>query len=159
MRRRALALSLLAVASAIACAHQPAQPATQSGHGAISLSIAPNPIVAQPVSGQAANTYDFPFDIVVRETGGHPLTIKSMTMTVYAFGLPVNTDMYDAARITSLGYPTAIAANGELRYHLAPRRAVTDERLFKNITATVRIDAADDTSTPASASTNVSVTR
>jgi len=158
MRFRARVLSLLALACAIACAHQATQPAAQSGHGAIRLSIAPNPIVALPVSG-SANTYDFPFDIVVRETGGHPLTIKSVAMTVYAFGLPVNVDTYDAAQITSLGYSTSIPANGELRYHLAPRRAVSDERLFKNITATVRIDAADDTSASTNASTSVTVTR
>lgn len=156
MRLRLLTLLPLLLA---ACAHNAPQPrAIASGHGAISITIAPNPIVALPVSGKP-NTFDFPFDIVVRETGGHAITIRSVTMTVYAYGLPVNTDTYDAAQITQLGFPTAIAANGELRYRLSPRRAVPDERLFKGVTATVRIDAADDTSTAMNASTSVSVTR
>jgi len=155
MRLRILALSLLAAA----CAHQATQPAPQSGHGAINLSIVPNPIVAQHVTSQTGNTYEFPFDIVVRETGGHPLRINGITMTVYAFGIPVNVDKYDAAEIAAMGYPTDVPANGELRYHLHPRRAVTDDRLFTNVSASVRIEATDDTSAPTSASTSVSVTR
>jgi hypothetical protein len=149
MRLRVAALALLVAG----CAHQSAPP---SGHGAIALTVAPNPIVAQQVTG---NTFDFPFDIVVRETGGHPLTIGSMSLTVYAFGLAVNHDSYNSAQIAALGFPTQLAANGELRYHLKPRRAVTDERLFTSITASVRIDATDDSGTPASSSTTVSVTR
>ncbi len=128
-----------------------------SGHGAIALSIAPNPIVAQPVSG---STYEFPFDIVIRETGGHALTINSASMTVFAFGgFPVGSDRYDSARIASLGYATTLPANGELRYHLHPRRTVTDERLFSGVTTEVRIDATDDTGTATSATTKVTVTR
>ena len=155
MRSRLLALALLMSA----CAHHSTQPVTQSGHGAIRLTIAPNPIIAQPVSGKTANMYEFPFDIVVRETGGHPVTINDITLTVYAYGLPVNVDKYDNAHIASLGYATAIPANGELRYHLQPRRTVTDESLFRSISASVRIDATDDTAIPTSASTNVSVSR
>jgi hypothetical protein len=155
MRLRLLTLSVLVAA----CAHHAAQSIPRSGHGAISLSIAPNPIVAQPVSGRTANLYEFPFDIVVRETGGHPLTINGVSLTVYAFGLPVNADKYDSAQIAALGFPTDVPANGELRYHLHPRRAVTDERLFSSISAAVRIDATDDTATPTTASTTVSVSR
>jgi len=152
MRLRLAALTLLVAG----CAHQAAQSIPQSGHGAITLTVAPNPIVAKQVSG---STFDFPFDIVVRETGGHSLSIASLSLTVYAFGMAVNHDRYDAAQIAALGFPTRLPPNGELRYQLRPRRAVTDERLFTSISATVRIDAMDDGGTPASASTTVSVTR
>ena len=150
--RRFLALLCLAAA---ACSHSGGT-TSQPGHGAITLAIAPNPIVAKQVSG---NTYEFPFDIILRETGGHPLTITGVTMTVYAFGLPVNVDKYDAAQIATMGLPTNVPANGEWRYHMHPRRAVTDERLFSSITATARIDAVDDNSAATSASTTVTVTR
>ena len=153
MKRVLPALLLLAAA---ACSHSGGGTASQPGHGAITVAIAPNPIVAKAVSG---NTYEFPFDIILRETGGHALTITGVTMTVYAFGLPMNVDKYDAAQITAMGLPTQVPANGEWRHHMQPRRAVTDERLFSSITAAVRIDAVDDTSAPASASTTVTVTR
>ena len=155
MRFRIAALSLLMAG----CAHQAAQSVSQSGHGAITLAIAPNPIVAEPVSGSTNNLYGFPFDVVVRETGGHALKIDSVSLTVYAFGMQVNYDKYDAAQIMAMGIPTNVPANGEWRYHLSPRRAVTDERLFSSITASVRIDATDDTGATTNTSTRVSITR
>lgn len=157
MRLRLATLSLLVVIAG--CAHQPAQSTTASGHGAITLTIAPNPIIAQPVSGNTTNLYEFPFDIIVRETGGHAITINSVSMNVYAFGLQVNSDKYDAAQIDAMGIRRDVPANGEWRYHLQPRRAVTDERLFSSVTASVRVDATDDTGTATSTSTRVSVTR
>ena len=103
---------------------------TQPGHGAISIQVAPNPIVAQPVTG---DVYDFPFDVIMRETGGHPVTITRVTAEVTALGgIPVAQDSYDAAKINSLGYSTALPANGELRYHFAPRRSVA-RRLIRII--------------------------
>jgi len=127
------------------------------GHGAISLAINPNPVVAHNVSG---TTYDFPFDVIVRETAGHPVTITDVTADVYAIGgIKVGSDTYDAARIRSLGYSTSVPANGELRYHFAPRKDVTDNRVFGSITANVRVDAVDEMSTATSATTTVSVTR
>jgi hypothetical protein len=138
------------------CGHG-AVPPQQSGHGAITLTIAPNPIVARPMSG---NTYEFPFDAVIRETGGHAVTINSLTVNVYAFGgIPVGSDAYDTSRIASLGYPATVPANGELRYHFHPRKSVPDERLFGGVTADVRINATDDTATPTTATTSVTIRR
>src|SRR5438132_2923156 len=69
------------------------------GHGAITLSVVPNPIVAQRVSG---STYDFPFDVVVRETGGHTVMIREVSANVYApGGIRVGSESYDASRISS----------------------------------------------------------
>ncbi|HEY6140938.1 MAG TPA: hypothetical protein VI670_24550 [Thermoanaerobaculia bacterium] len=128
------------------------------GHGAITLSVVPNPIVAQKVSG---STYDFPFDVVVRETGGHPVSINRVSADIYApvGGIKVGSESYDAAKIQSLGYSTSIPANGELRYHFAPRKNVQDERLFGGVYGDVRVDATDETGTATSATVRVTVTR
>jgi len=154
-------LAVTALCSLVfACAtSQPGTSRTASapGHGAISMTINPNPVIAHNVSG---TTYDFPFDVIVRETAGHPVTITGVTADVYAIGgLKVGSDTYDAARIKSLGYATSVPANGELRYHFAPRKNVTDDRVFGSITANVRVDATDETGTSTNATTTVSVTR
>ena len=127
------------------------------GHGAISLQITPNPIVAHAVSG---NTFDFPFDAVVRETGGHAVTIHDVSASVYALGgLQVANESYDAARIQSLGFPTTIPANGELHYHFDPQRDVSDQRLFSGVSADVRVDGTDDTGAATSTHIVVSVVK
>src|SRR5437764_772040 len=98
------------------------------GRGAIKLTITPNPVIATNVGG---NTYEFPFDVVVKETGGHPVTIERVTANVYAGGgISVASESYDAAKIQSLGFATTIQAKGELHYHFNPRKEVADDRLF-----------------------------
>ncbi|MGH9418374.1 MAG: hypothetical protein ACRD3J_00250, partial [Thermoanaerobaculia bacterium] len=90
------------------------------GRGAIKLTITPNPVLAIPANGTA---YDFPFDVDVKETGGHPVTIDRVTANVFAAGgILVATESYDAARIQSLGFATSIASKGELHYHFAQRK-------------------------------------
>jgi hypothetical protein len=153
------AVAVLFVILAAACSGtRPGQTSTNAtpGHGAITVTIAPNPIVATRVSG---TTYDFPFDVIVRETGGHAVTITKVSATVNALGgIRVANESYDALRIQQMGYSTAVPPNGELRYHFAPRRDVTDERLFTNVSADLRVDAVDDTGTAANATTTVTVT-
>lgn len=147
----------------LVCACSTGKPgATQTsaapGHGAIALSIVPNPVVAQKVSG---STYDFPFDVVVRETGGHPITISRVIADIYTSvgGIKLGSESYDAAKIQSLGYSTSVPANGELRYHFAPRKNVQDDRLFGGIYGDVRADATDDMGTATSATVRITVTR
>ncbi|HEX9160254.1 MAG TPA: hypothetical protein VF980_01000 [Thermoanaerobaculia bacterium] len=127
------------------------------GHGAITIAINPNPVVATRVSG---STYDFPFEVVVRETGGHPVEVTSVSATVFALGgIQIASESYDAARIAQLGYSTHLPANGEVRYRFNPRRDVTDERLFSGVSADVRVDGHDDSGAPTTAGTRVTVTR
>lgn len=127
------------------------------GRGAVALQIVPNPIVATQVSG---NLYDFPFEVVIRETGGRPVEILRVSADVYALGgIRIADESYDAAKIRSLGYSTSIAANGEARYRFAPRRSVPDDRLFSGVSAVLRVEARDDTGSPTSATTEVTVTR
>jgi len=157
------AVFAIAATALLVCACSSARPGTTQtsavpGHGAITLSVVPNPIVAQKVSG---TTYDFPFDVIVRETGGHAVTINRVTADMYSSvgGIKVGSESYDAAKIQSLGYSTSVPANGELRYHLAPRKTVQDERLFGGVYGDVRVDATDDTGTPTSATVRVTITR
>lgn len=156
--KRLTVVPLLLMIAACASRHSgQTQTTALPGHGAIGVSIVPNPIVAQRVSG---DTYDFPFDVVVRETAGRAVTISRVSADVYAIGgIRVASESYDAARIASLGYSTNVPGNGELRYHFVPRKTVTDERLFGGVSAQIRVDAYDDTNTPTSATVTVTVTR
>jgi hypothetical protein len=160
MRRFALVPLVLAVLAAASCSSSsgPSSGSTAlPGHGALSINIVPNPIVAQKAPG---DQYDFPFEVVLRETGGHPVTINRVSADVNALGgIPVANETYDAARIAALGYPTTIAANGELRYRFNPRKSVPDDRLFGNVTADLTIDGTDDTGAPTQARTRVTVQR
>jgi hypothetical protein len=158
MKRFAILATVLLVAAACSTPRAGTQNnVSVPGHGAITLTIAPNPVVAQKVSG---STYDFPFDVIVRETGGHPVTINRVTATIYAVGgIQVASESYDAARIGSLGYSTSVPAGGELRYHFAPRKDVTPDRVFGSVYGDVRADGTDDTGTATSATTRITVTR
>jgi hypothetical protein len=155
MRTLALAFTLLALG---ACNSGPQDGVTSvPGHGAISIQVVPNPIVATKVSG---NTYDFPFDVVVRETAGRPVTMNRIGIRVLlAGGISLYDETWDAARIQSLGYNTTVGARAESRYHFNPRKDVPDERLFGGVSAELRVDAVDDTGTATSATTAVTVRR
>ncbi len=134
-----------------------AQRVMQAPHGAISVEIVPNPIVAHHLNG---NAYTFPFDVVVRETGGHPVTISRVTADVSALGsIHLATETYDVAKISGFGYGTSVPPNGTLRYHFSPQKTVPDERLFGGVSAVLAVDAVDDTGTPIEARTMVTVTR
>lgn len=151
--RKVLPLILIIVA---ACSSGPRDTVTAApGHGAISIQVVPNPIVATHVSG---DTYDFAFDVVVRETGGRPVTINRVTATVFApGGFNVGEESWNADKIRALGFSTTINAHGELRYRFTPRKEVPDERLFGGITAELKVDGVDDTGTATNASTRVTV--
>ena len=125
------------------------------GRGAIKLTITPNPVVATNVGG---NTYEFPIDVVVSETGGHPVTIERVTANVFtAGGIPVASESYDAAKIQSLGFATAIQAKGEIHYHFVPRKDVLDERLFTSVYGDVRVEGIDDNGSRTSTTTTITL--
>src|SRR5687767_6514333 len=131
-------------------------PSVTPGRGALTIEVIPNPIVATRVSG---DTYDFPFEVVIRETGGRPVDIARVSAEVIAFGsLKVAEESYDAARIAGLGFATRVPANGELRYRFAPRRSA-DERIFSGVSADIRVEGRDDAGNNAFARTSVTVRR
>ena len=154
---RRVVIPLLAVLLACCGSGGGASDRSTPGHGALSIQISPNPIVAKKISG---STYDFSFDVVLRETGGHPVDVDQVSANVLALGgIQVASETYDAARIRSLGYSTRIAPNAEVRYHFSERREVTNDLLFTAVTAEVRVDGHDETGTPTTAVTRVNVTR
>ena len=157
MKRLAIVALLLAL---ISCqSSQPGSGGTVSlpGHGAISIQIVPNPIVAIPAGG---NNYDFPVDVIVRETGGRGVTVSRVKATVYGpAGIKLGDETWDATQIKDAGFPIGLPGNGEVRYHFVPRKSVPDDRLFSSVRADLRVDAYDDTNTPTSATTSVSITR
>ncbi|HEV7922884.1 MAG TPA: hypothetical protein VGR02_19025 [Thermoanaerobaculia bacterium] len=157
MKRFTFLLLLGAVAACAGGGGTSQRSTAQPGHGAISIQVIPNPIVANNVGG---DRYEFPFEVVVRETGGHPVTVNRVSADVLALGsIRVAQESYDAAKIQSLGFQTSIPANGELRYRFSQRHSVTDDRLFGNVEAQLTVDATDDTGTPATARTTVTVTK
>lgn len=153
-----LLLALTALAALTACNSGPTDGVTSvPGHGAISIQVVPNPIVATKVSG---DTYDFPFEVVVRETAGRPVTVNRIGIRVTAFGgLTLHEESWDAARIGTLGYNTTVNGRTEVRYKFNPRKEVPDDRLFSSVSAELRVDAVDDTGTATSATTSVTVRR
>ena len=151
-----LAAPLLILAAA--CSSGPQNSVTAApGHGAVAIQIVPNPIVATRVSG---DTYDFPFEVVVRETGGRPIRITRVSADIFGpAGIGLGNESWDAARIESMGYGTSVNPHGELRYRFAPRKSVPDERLFGSVEARLTVEAVDDTGTATSANTRVTITR
>jgi len=144
--KRIIAIAFLAAA----CATAP------RGGGNLSIAITPNPIVAKQIKG---TVFEFPFDVVVRETGGAAVEINRVTADVFAFGsINVANETYDAARIHAMGHPTTIPANGEIHLHFAERHEVPDERLFHGVRAELRIDAKDERGAAITATTSVGVT-
>lgn len=157
--KRFLLLSMLTVALA-GCGSSggvTSTPAAVPGRGALDIHVVPNPIVATRVSGE---TYEFPFEVVVRETGGQRVDINRVSANVVALGaLPIASETYDAAKIRSLGFQTSVPANGELRYRFTQRRDVPDDRLFGSVSADLRVDAVDANGNNVDAGTKVTVTR
>ncbi|HEX7833145.1 MAG TPA: hypothetical protein VF787_26050 [Thermoanaerobaculia bacterium] len=150
-------LLLAATLAACATGTQSTPPTTTPGRGAITIQIAPNPIVATAVSG---DTYDFPFEVIVRETGGRAVDIQRVTATVRGpGGFALGNESWDAAKIRSMGFGLSIPANGELRYRFAPRKSVPDDRLFGSVNAELRVEANDDAGPIPTATTSVTITR
>ncbi|MGZ7039604.1 MAG: hypothetical protein ACXVJO_15625 [Thermoanaerobaculia bacterium] len=154
--KRTLVLPFILLAAYCGSSSGPAS-VSLPGHGAITIAVVPNPILAQKVSG---DMYRFPFDVIVRETGGHPVSITRVSADVRAIaGIRVATESYDAAKINSLGFSTKVGPNGEIRYHFAPEDSVPDDRLFGGVTAELTGDGVDETGTTATARTTVTVRR
>ncbi|HEX8616214.1 MAG TPA: hypothetical protein VF911_01400 [Thermoanaerobaculia bacterium] len=155
---RKLAFSLTLLLAFVACQRGPQDGVTSvPGHGAVAIQVVPNPIRATQVSG---NTYDFPFEIVIRETAGRPVTVSRIGIRVMlAGGFTVHEESWDAARIRELGYNTNVQGRTEQRYRFSPRKEVPDDRLFGGVSAELRVDAVDDTGAETSATTAVTITR
>jgi hypothetical protein len=128
-----------------------------TGHGALSISVSPNPIIARKVSG---SIYDFPFTLVVREVGGLAVRIDSVSIDVDVLGgLRIYSQSFDAAELTRRNLPTYLGTGAELRYQFKPRRDVTDDRLFSSVSAELTIRATDAAGAAVTARSTVTVQR
>lgn len=154
--KRPVALLPLLLLFLAACASAPGGGVTPTpGRGAVTIEIIPNPISARLISG---TTYEFPFEAVIRETGGRAVDVKRVSADVFALGgLNVASETYDAAKIRALGFTTRIPANGEIRYRFAQRHEVPDRRFFSSVHADLSVDATDDGGVDTSATTRVTV--
>ena len=154
---KTLAISLTMLIALAACQGPQSGVTSVPGHGAIAIQVVPNPIMATKVSG---NTYDFPFEVVVRETGGRPANVQRVSATVFLTGgLTLAEESWDAAQIRALGHNPSIGAHSETRYQFKPRKEVPDDRLFSGVSAQLKVEAVDDTGTATSATTVVTVRR
>jgi hypothetical protein len=154
---KTLAISLTLLLTLVACSSGQSGVTSVPGHGAVAIEVIPNPIMATLVSG---NTYDFPFEVVVRETGGRPVTVQRVTARVFlGGGLTLATESWDAQRIRSMGYNTTLGANSEVRYRFSPRKDVPDDRIFGGVSAELKVEATDDTGAATEATTAVTVSR
>lgn len=154
MKHAAALLSLLLLLGA--CGGGPrAGVVAAPGSGAVNITIDPNPIVATSAGG---SSYNFPFEVIVRETGGRPITVTRISAQLFGpGGLSLGEESWDAARIQSMGYSTSVPANGELRYRFNPRRDVPNESLFGSVSAQLRVEAVDDQGARTSAQIPVTV--
>jgi hypothetical protein len=127
------------------------------GHGALSIRVEPNPIIARQVSG---NTYDFPFTLVVKEMGGATVRIEQVSVDVTALGrLRIYSQSYDAAEIERRGYPSSLDPGQELRYPITQRKQIPDDRLFSAVSAELTVHGVDAAGAPTTARTTVTVRR
>jgi hypothetical protein len=153
MRRASVALIALAF---VACHGARTGVHSVPGQGAVTIEVAPNPILAKHISG---TLWEFACDVTLRETGGRPISVQNVSATVFAGALQVGRESWNADQIHTMGYSTTVPAHGELHYHFAPRRDVPDARYIDVLKAELRVEATDDTAAATSASTAVTVRR
>lgn len=124
------------------------------GHGSLSITVTPNPIVAEGLGG---DRYRFPFTVVIGETGGARVDVARVGIDADALGLPFYSHSLDREEIAQSGFPTSVAAGGELRYSVAPSGSVPNESLFGAVSGEVFVEGTDEHGNPVRATQRVSV--
>lgn len=163
MNKRSNALIALAIVSTLlaACGSSGdgdrSNPVTaQPGNGVLQIVVDPNPIVANQVPD---GRYQFPFTVVVRETGGARVDVSRVGIDVNAAGLTLYSQSLTREQIAQKGFPTSVNANGELRYSLAPTTSVPNENLFGSVAGDVFVEGTDERGNRVRATARVTVRR
>jgi len=109
--------------------------------GRLLLEISPNPIIAEHVEGR---TYDFPFDIIMRETGGVDVTIDDFTVDITLLGVvTLFSQKFPATEISRRGYPVEIGSGKFLRFSFRKRKEVPNDLVFRSAIARVTAHTTD----------------
>ncbi len=168
MRRILFLLPLLAALAAACADRTPRAPSTVPSNapvtkgtseprraGALEIRVDPNPIIAVALD---ASTYEFPFTVSIRETGGSAVTVNRVGIDVFSVaGLRLYSSELGPAEIERRGYLRTLAANGEVRYPWRPKAQVPDERLFATTWGELWVEATDAAGAPVSTRARVTV--
>ncbi|HVT03144.1 MAG TPA: hypothetical protein VHL58_07165 [Thermoanaerobaculia bacterium] len=131
---------------------------TEPGRGALTLIVNPNPIVATRVAG-TSGTYDFPFEIVLTETGGRTVTLTALHVDVKTLGITVLSKTYDANYLRDHNYSPVIPAGTTARYSFNLREDAPDSIFSSNVEADLQAEGVDDKGNAVRQTKTVSVTR
>lgn len=154
VRPRILLLLSLLIA---ACSGENDTP-TSPGRGALRVEVKPNPVIATRVAG-TNDTYDFPFEVVISETGGETVTIQSITADIKSFGIRVFSKSYDASYLQGRNYSPVIAAGSTVRYAFDIREEAPDAVFSSNVEADIRVEGVDAKGNAVRQTTTVQVRR
>jgi hypothetical protein len=155
--RRPFLLSLALIIATAGCSGESDTP-TSPGRGSLRMSVTPNPVVAKKVAG-SDNTYDFPFEVMLTETGGRAVTVTALHVEVKALGVPVFSKSYDASYLQGQNYNPVIAANSTVRYNFTPRSDAPDAVFSSNVNADIQIEGRDDRGNAVRETETVSIRR
>ncbi len=108
--------------------------------GQLELEIHPNPVVAKPAGPR---TWAFPFEVLLRESGGVDIEIEAIHVSVTMGGVPVMRQVWDPEEVRRRGYPTTIPAGGVLHVAFAPRRELANPAILELARAAIAVDVVD----------------
>jgi hypothetical protein len=123
-----------------ACAGVAPESISVPARGQIDMEIQPNPVRARRV---AAQTWTFPFEVVLREVGGVEVVIEEIRAVVTIAGIAVLTQVVDPEEAERRGYDMTLDAGGVLHAGFSPTREVPDGRILEMARAELTVIAVD----------------
>lgn len=122
------------------CAGTAAEPVLYPVQGRLEADILPNPVVAVSAGDRS---WRFPFEVVLRESGGVDIEIEAIRIRVSVAGVPLTSQLWDAQEIRRRGYRTSVPAGGLLQYAFAPVRTISNPLLIEAARGEVEIEIVD----------------
>lgn len=124
----------------LGCSGGAPEPATNPIRGRLEAEVLPNPVVAV-ATGEGS--WQFPFEVVLRESGGVEIEIEAIRIRVTVAGIPVSRQLWDSEEIRRRGYGTVLPPGGMLQYAFTPVRAVANAPLLEVARGEVEIEVVD----------------